>query len=77
MELAGNHILVTFDRTTRFSEVMASLLRFIDHDFCVQQQLIRMQLLAKSMTGEKVACELIGCFGLLRYWLRTTNWQYA
>ena len=38
---------------------MAILVRFIDHEFCVQQRLIRMQLLAKSMTGEEVAHELI------------------
>ena len=59
MELAGKCMSVIFDGTTRYGEAIAILVRFIDHEFCVQQRLIRMQLLAKSMTGEEVARELI------------------
>lgn len=38
---------------------MAVVLRFVDSDFCIQQRLVRMQLLEKSMTREEIAHELI------------------
>ena len=47
------------DGTTRLGEAMAVVLRFVDSDFCIQQRLVRMQLLEKSMTREEIAHELI------------------
>ena len=38
---------------------MAVVVRFVDSSFTIQQRLIRLQLLAKSMTGEEIARELI------------------
>ena len=38
MELAGKCMSVVFDGATQYGEAMAILVRFIDHEFCVQQQ---------------------------------------
>ena len=59
-EMAGNSVSVMFDGTTRLGEAMAVVLCFIDSSFTIQQRLVRLQLLAKSMTGEEIAREIIG-----------------
>ena len=38
---------------------MAVVLQFVDSKWKLQQRLVRLQLLAKSMTGEEIACELV------------------
>ena len=48
-----------FDGTSRIGEAMAIILRFIDKDWKIQHRLIHLQLLAKSMTGEEIARELV------------------
>ena len=58
-ELSGQPVSVIFDGTTRLGEAMAIVLRFIDESFTIQQRLVRLQLLAKCMTGEEIARELI------------------
>ena len=50
-ELSGRPISVVFDGTTRLGEAMAVVVRYIDTSFNIQQRLIRLQLLAKSMAG--------------------------
>ena len=50
---------VVFDGTTRLGEAMAVVIRFIDSDWKIQQRLVRLMLLAKSLIGEEVARELI------------------
>ena len=40
-------------------EALAVVVRFVDSSVTIQQRLIRLQLLAKSMTGEEIARELI------------------
>lgn len=57
-EIDGKSLAVTFDGTTRLGEVMAIVVRFIS-DWKIQQRLIRLRFLMKSMTGEEVARELI------------------
>ena len=52
---------VIFDGTTRYGEAMAIIVRFVDTEFHVQQRLLRMQLLAKSLNGKELARELISC----------------
>ena len=44
---------------------MAIHVRYISADFCIQQCLVRMQLLERSMSGEEVARELISCLSAL------------
>ena len=58
-EMHGQKVAVIFDGTSRIVEAMAIILRFVDKDWIIQHRLIRLQLLAKSMTGEEIACELI------------------
>ena len=58
-ELSGRPISVVFDGTTRLGEAMAVVIRYIDSSFTIKQRLIRLQLLAKSMSGEEIAREII------------------
>lgn len=58
-EIAENAVSVVFDGTTRLGEAMAVVLRFIDDSFSIQQRPVCLQLLAKSMTGEEIAREII------------------
>ena len=66
-ELTGMFLSVIFDGTTRYGEAMAILVRFVDAGFCVQQRLVRMQLVEKSMCGQEVARELISTLSTIRY----------
>ena len=65
-EIQGKHLSVIFDGTTRFGEAMAVIVHFVDDDWCIQQRLLCLQLLTKSLTGEEVARELINCL-LVKY----------
>ena len=50
-----------FDGTTRLGEALAIVVRFVSDsdDWKIEQRLIRLQLLTKSMTGEEIAREII------------------
>ena len=43
---------------------MAIIIRFVDTEWVIQQRLVRMQLLAKSLTGEEIASTEIAMFVL-------------
>ena len=43
---------------------MAIVVRYIDDSFTIQQRLIRLQLLAKSMAGEEIAREIINALSM-------------
>lgn len=58
-EVIGQKLTVIFDGTSRLGEALAVVIRFVDDNWSIQQRLIRLQLIAKSMTGEEVARELI------------------
>ena len=58
-EIDGKDVSVIFDGTCRLGEDFALVLRFVDDDFSVQQHVVRMQLLAKSLSGDEIAHELI------------------
>ena len=58
-EIKGKKISIIFDGTTRMGEALAVLIRFVSAEWDIQQRLIRLQLLAKSLTGDEVARELI------------------
>ena len=49
--LMGQHIHIC--------EALAIVIRFISDSWVIKQRLIRIQLLAKSLSGEKIACEVI------------------
>ena len=58
-EIGGKDLSVIFDGTTRMGEAMGIVVRYITSDWKIQQRLVRLQLLAQSMSGEEVARELI------------------
>ena len=58
-EIAGKELSVIFDGTTYLGEALAIVIRYVTDDWSIQQKLVRLQILAKSLTGEEVARELI------------------
>ena len=58
-EIKGKNVSVIFDGTSRLGEALAVLLRYMDDEFTLQQRLIRVQMLSKSLTGEEIARELL------------------
>lgn len=58
-EIKGKDLSVCFDGTTRLGEALAIVLRFIDDGWNIKQRLVRLQIVAKSLTGEELARELI------------------
>ena len=57
-EIDGLDVAIIFDGTTRLGEALAVVLRFFS-GWKIQQRLVRISLLAKSMTGEEVAREIL------------------
>lgn len=60
-EISGKSVSVSFDGNTHVCEALAIILRFVDDQYQVQQHAVRVMLLAKSLTGEEVAHQLIVC----------------
>ena len=58
-ELCGRPVSIVFNGTTRLGEAMAVVVRYIDTSFSIQQRLIHLQVVAKSMRGEEIAREII------------------
>lgn len=58
-EIGGKKVSVVFDGTTHVCEALAVVLRFVDDQWQIKQRLVRLMLLAKSLTGEEVARQLI------------------
>jgi len=54
-----NGLNVIFDGTTHCAEALAILVCYIDDSWKIQQQLLCIRLLTKSLAGEEVAHELI------------------
>ena len=50
---------VIFDGTSCLGEALAIIVRFVTGDWRIEQRLIRMRLLAKSLSGGEIARELI------------------
>ena len=57
-EIEGRNVSIIFDGTTRLGEALAIVIRFVV-EWRIEQRLIRLQLLVKSMTGEEIAREII------------------
>ena len=58
-EILGRDIAVIFDGTTRLGEAMVILIRYVADDWSLVQRMLQVRLLAKSMTGNEIARELI------------------
>ena len=64
-EIAANSAFsVIFDGSTRLGEVLAIIVRFIDKDWNIQQRLLKLEILAKSMNAEELAERLIQCLAV-------------
>ena len=50
---------IIYDGTTRVCEAFVIVLRYVDNDWIIKQRVCRLMLLAKSITGEEVAWQLI------------------
>lgn len=64
-EVDGRLVAVIFDGTSCVGEALAVLLRFIDQEWCIQQHLVRVQMLSKSLSGEELARELITVLSMI------------
>ena len=60
-QIRGRKISVIFDGTTHVCEALAIIIRFVDDEWNVKQRAVRVMLLAKSLTSEEVAHQLIVC----------------
>ena len=58
-EVQGQPIYIIFDGTTHVCEAMVIVLRFIDDQWRIQQRVGSLKLLAKSMSGEEVAQQIV------------------
>ena len=57
-EITNRQVAVIYDGTTHVCEAMVVILRYID-EWVIRQRVVRMMLVAKSMSGEEVARQLI------------------
>jgi hypothetical protein len=58
-EILGRYVSVIFDGTSQLGEALAVVVRFISNEFTIEQRLVKLQMLAKSMKGEEIAREPI------------------
>ena len=58
-EIQGKSLGIIFDGTTHVCEAFAIVVRFISDSRTIEQRLVKIQLLAKCLTGQEVARELI------------------
>ena len=61
-KIEGKHVSVILDGITRLGEALAIVLQFISPSWTIEQWLIWLQLLTKSLRGEEVARGLIRIF---------------
>ena len=57
---SGRESSIVFDGTTRIGEALVLIVRFLHSEWKIQQKLVRSLLLAKSLSGEEAAREIIG-----------------
>ena len=57
--IKGQFLSVIFDGTSHSGEALAILVRFVNDSWIIKQELLAIQLLSKSLTGEEVAHEMI------------------
>lgn len=57
-EVQGKHLSVVFDGTNRLGEVLA-IVQFLS-DWIIEQWLVRLEFLQKSLNGEELGRELLG-----------------
>ena len=63
-EISGKCLSVIFDGKSRLGEVFVIVICFVDSGWLVHQRLIRVKLLANSLSGEEIAREIINSLSL-------------
>ena len=53
-EIEGRNVSIIFDGTTWLGKALAIIVRFVI-EWKIEQRLVRLQLLTKSMSGEEIA----------------------
>lgn len=64
-EVHGRNISVIFDGTTRLGEALVIVIRYLDDEWKLCQQIASIKMLSKSMTGEEIARELIDVLSVM------------
>ena len=59
LSIQRKHLCIILDGTSHCGEALAILVRYIDDLWNVQQQLLCMRMLSRSLTGEEIAHDLI------------------
>ena len=57
--IQGQYLSVIFDGTSHSGEALAILVRFVNNSWTIEQRLLAIKLLSKSLTGEEIAHELV------------------
>ena len=55
---------VIFDGSTGLGEALAIVVRFIDNQWLIQQRVVKLEVLARSMNAEQLAQRLIQCLAV-------------
>lgn len=64
-EIQGKDVSIIFDGTTRLGEVLVVILCFLD-EWTVEQRLVTVNFLQKSVTGEELARLIISVLSVSR-----------
>ena len=64
-EMTGKYLSVIFDGTSRLGEALAVIVRFVGEEWTLEQCLVHMQMLSKSMSGEEIARVLISILSVM------------
>ena len=59
--ISGRPISIIFDGTTHVCEALVIVVKYLIDDWVIKQDVCRLMLLAKLMTGEEVARQIISC----------------
>lgn len=60
-ETSGKKVSLVYDGTTHVAEALVIILRFITDELEIHQRVCRLKLLAKSLSGDELAHQIISC----------------
>ena len=63
-ELTGHFVSIIFDGTCRLGEALCLIVRFVLDDLRIEQRLVALKMLQKSLTGEEIAREIISILSI-------------
>lgn len=63
-ELTGHFMSLIFDGTCRLGEALCVIDRFLSDDWCIEQRLVALKMLQKSLTGEEIVREVVSTLSI-------------